>query len=164
MKRGESHVTGQPATEVGRGRQPAKMVGKKKGNQMSKDEGGRNSSFSEKPVRSRPRRLADWINPTGAKNLGISEDLSLRESCMRENCTRSLGGGRRPARQRASSDPTRAEQHVVREGSSPSGARMRSVISESGGNSSLAGKMLYPEGRVSIARWNLKGMRRSTGL
>ena len=73
---------------------------------MSKDEGGRNSSFSEKPVRSRPRRLADWINPTGAKNLGISEDLSLRESCMRENCTCSLGGGRRPARQRASSDPT----------------------------------------------------------
>ena len=58
----------------------------------------------------------------------------------------------------------RAEQHVVREGSSPSDARMRSVISESGGNSSLAGKMLYPEGRVSIARWNLKGMRRSTGL
>jgi Reverse transcriptase (RNA-dependent DNA polymerase) len=34
---------------------------------MSKDEGGRNSSFSEKPVRSRPRRLVDWINPTGAK-------------------------------------------------------------------------------------------------
>ena len=30
MKRGESHVTGQPATEVGRGRQPAKMVGKRK--------------------------------------------------------------------------------------------------------------------------------------
>ena len=34
---------------------------------MSKDEGGGNSSFSEKPVRSRPRRLVDWINPTGAK-------------------------------------------------------------------------------------------------
>ena len=30
MKRGESHVTGQPATELGRGRQPAKMVGKRK--------------------------------------------------------------------------------------------------------------------------------------
>src|SRR5215469_16051879 len=69
MKRGESHVTGQPATEVGRGRQPAKMVGKRKGNQMSKDEGGRNSSLSEKPVRSRPRRLADWISPTGAKKV-----------------------------------------------------------------------------------------------
>ena len=36
---------------------------------MSKDEGGRNSSFSEKPVRSRPRRLVDWINPTGAKKI-----------------------------------------------------------------------------------------------
>src|SRR5262245_16901020 len=40
-----------------------------KGNQMSKDEGGRNSSFSEKPVRSRPRTLADWISPTGAKKV-----------------------------------------------------------------------------------------------
>jgi RNA-directed DNA polymerase len=36
---------------------------------MSKDEGGRNSSLSEKPVRSRPRRLVDWINPTGAKKV-----------------------------------------------------------------------------------------------
>jgi len=36
---------------------------------MSKDERGRNSSFSEKPVRSRPRRLADWINLTGAKKV-----------------------------------------------------------------------------------------------
>src|SRR5262249_11026473 len=40
-----------------------------KGNQMSKDEGGRNSSLREKPVRSRPRRLVDWINPTGAKKV-----------------------------------------------------------------------------------------------
>jgi len=40
-----------------------------KENQMSKDEGGWNSSFSEKPVRSRPRRLADWINPTGAEKV-----------------------------------------------------------------------------------------------
>jgi hypothetical protein len=30
----------------------------------------------------------------------------LRESCMRENRTCSLSGGRRPARKRASSDPT----------------------------------------------------------
>jgi group II intron reverse transcriptase/maturase len=40
-----------------------------KGNQMSKGEGGRNSSLSEKPVRPHPRRLADWINPTGAKKV-----------------------------------------------------------------------------------------------
>jgi hypothetical protein len=32
--------------------------------------------------------------------------LHLRESCMPENGTCSLSGGRRPARQRASSDPT----------------------------------------------------------
>src|SRR6266403_493795 len=38
-------------------------------NQMSKDEGGWNSSFSEKPVRSRLRRLVDWINLTGAKKV-----------------------------------------------------------------------------------------------
>jgi group II intron reverse transcriptase/maturase len=36
---------------------------------MSKDGGGWNSSFSEKPVRSRPRRLVDWINLTGAKKV-----------------------------------------------------------------------------------------------
>ncbi len=36
---------------------------------MSKDEGGWNSSLSEKPVRSRPRRLVDWINLTGAKKV-----------------------------------------------------------------------------------------------
>ena len=36
---------------------------------MSKDEGGRNSSLSEKPVRPRPRRLVDWINLTDAKKV-----------------------------------------------------------------------------------------------
>ena len=36
---------------------------------MSKEEGGWNSSLSEKPVRSRPRRLVDWINLTGAKKV-----------------------------------------------------------------------------------------------
>jgi len=29
---------------------------------MSKDERGRNSSLCEKPVRSRPRKLVDWID------------------------------------------------------------------------------------------------------
>jgi hypothetical protein len=50
-----------------RGRTAGEDSWEEKGDQMSKDEGGRNSSFSEKPVRSRPRRLVDWINPTGAK-------------------------------------------------------------------------------------------------
>ena len=36
----------------------------------------------------------------------ILASLSLRESCTREIRTCSLGGGRRPARKRASSDPT----------------------------------------------------------
>ncbi len=36
---------------------------------MSKEEKSRNSSFSEKPVRSRLRRLVDWINLTGAKKV-----------------------------------------------------------------------------------------------
>jgi len=83
-----------------------------------------------------------------------------------------------------------AGQRVVQEGSSPSDARMRSVISERGGNASRAGErkegMEKPtrhegeswrqprrtcshrtrstsEGRVSTARWDPKGMRRSTG-
>jgi len=56
-----------------------------------------------------------------------------------------------------------AGQRPDQEGSSPSGARMRSAISKSGGNSSLAGALYAPEGRVSTARWNPKGMRRSTG-
>ena len=36
---------------------------------MSKDEEGRTSSLSEKPVRSRLRRLVDWMNLTGAKKV-----------------------------------------------------------------------------------------------
>jgi RNA-directed DNA polymerase len=36
---------------------------------MSKDERGWNSSLQEKPVRSRPRRLVNWINLTGAKKV-----------------------------------------------------------------------------------------------
>jgi group II intron reverse transcriptase/maturase len=36
---------------------------------MSNDEKGRTSSLSEKPVRSRPRRLVDWLILTGAKKV-----------------------------------------------------------------------------------------------
>src|ERR1700732_3287033 len=68
MKRGESHVTGQPATELGRGRQPAKMVRKREKARGVKAR-RRNSSMSEKPVHSRLRRLVDWINPTCAKKV-----------------------------------------------------------------------------------------------
>ena len=54
----------------------------------------------------------DLINLTGAvpAPLGkvwiVSRSLCLRESCMRENRTYSLSGGRWPARKRATSDPT----------------------------------------------------------
>jgi hypothetical protein len=75
-----------------------------------------------------------------------------------------------------------AEQRTDQEGSSPSGAQMRSAVSESGGNASLAGASgrygepytarrrkpetakgdlkpplgKAPEGRVSTVRWNSK--------
>jgi RNA-directed DNA polymerase len=62
-------VTGQPATEVGRGRPAGEDGREEKENQMSKEQKGRNSSFSEKPVRSRLRRLVDWINLTDAKKV-----------------------------------------------------------------------------------------------
>src|SRR6266852_8275876 len=68
MKRGESHVTGQPATELGRGRRPTKMVRKREKARRVKTR-RRNSSMSEKPVHSRLRRLVDWINLTGAKKV-----------------------------------------------------------------------------------------------
>jgi hypothetical protein len=45
---------------------------------------------------------------------------------------------RRYASEESHSGIVRAEQHVVQEGSSPSGARMRGAISKGGGNSSLA--------------------------
>src|SRR6266853_1709895 len=54
---------------IGLGKAAGEDGQEEKGNQMSKDEGGRNSSFSEKPVRSRLRRLVDWINLTGAKKV-----------------------------------------------------------------------------------------------
>src|SRR5712691_675254 len=68
MKRGENHVTGQPATE-GSGKDSRRRWSGREGSQMSKDERGWNSSLKEKPVRSRPRRLVDWINLTGAKKV-----------------------------------------------------------------------------------------------
>jgi hypothetical protein len=50
-------------------------------------------------LRSSLRKEISWRN-------AISVRLSLRESCIREKCTCSLSGGRRLARERASSDPT----------------------------------------------------------
>ena len=71
------------------------------------------SSLIEKPVHHHPRILAARINPPGVTRvhsvLALCSRLfawCLRESCIRENRTCSLSGGRRPARKRASSDPT----------------------------------------------------------
>src|SRR6516165_11268366 len=67
--------------------------------------------------------------------------------------SRPAGEGKsRTARMYASEEShsgiVRAEQHVVQEGQSPSGARMRSAISKSGGNASLAGgRLLYSGGQ-----------------
>jgi RNA-directed DNA polymerase len=54
---------------IGSGKAAGEDGQEEKGDQVSKDEGGRNSSFSEKPVRSRLRRLVDWINLTGAEKV-----------------------------------------------------------------------------------------------
>ena len=52
-------VSGKPAGEDGRG---------EPGDEMSKT-GEVESSFSERPVRHRPRRLVNWINATGARTV-----------------------------------------------------------------------------------------------
>ena len=65
----------------------------------------RTSSLSEKPRSQGPRRLAEWLNPTGAKKvhslpntfISIAPRAHLCESWMRETRTSSLSGGRRPA-------------------------------------------------------------------
>ena len=80
-----------------RGRTAGEDSWEEKGNQMSKDEGGRNSSFSEKPVRSRPRRLVDWINPTGAKKVHslidkVYKRKNLERACERVQAKRGSGG------------------------------------------------------------------------
>jgi hypothetical protein len=55
-----------------------------------------------------------------------------------------------------------ARQRTSREGSSPSGSRVERAISKGGGNASPA-PIKIGEDRVSTARWNPKGMRRSIG-
>ena len=71
------------------------------------------SSLSEKPVHHHPRILAARPNRTDASKVHTDVALflhlanaCLRKSCMREIRTCRLSGGRRPARKRASSDPT----------------------------------------------------------
>ena len=83
---------------LGGGRRPAReRASSDPTNQMSKDEGGWNSSFSEKPVRSRLRRLADWINLTGAKKVHslidkVYERKNLEMAWERVKANRGSGG------------------------------------------------------------------------
>src|SRR5262249_3258427 len=121
MKRGESHVTGQPATEVGRARQPAKMVGKRK-----EARGVRTGEVGTVPSAKNPYTLVrgDWrigstrripqkvhslmdlvalTASTGRLTwlrrflLWHLGSVSLRESRVRETCMHGLSGGRWPA-------------------------------------------------------------------
>jgi hypothetical protein len=66
-----------------RGRTAGEDGQEEKGNQMSKDERGWNSSLSEKPVRSRPRRLVDSINLTAAKKVHSLIDKVYKRKNLR---------------------------------------------------------------------------------
>jgi hypothetical protein len=79
------------------------------------------SSLSEIPVHHHPRILAARPNRTDASRVHTDVALflhpanaCLRKSCMREIRTCRLSGGRRPARKRASSDPTAAKAAKAR--------------------------------------------------
>jgi hypothetical protein len=55
--------------------------------------------MSEKPVHPRPRRLADWINPTGAKKVHslidqVRKGSSLQASIHSPNRSRLVSGSR----------------------------------------------------------------------
>jgi len=82
------------------------------GSQKSKDDEGGSVRLAKNPYiivedtggRTQPSGCKQ--GPLGGCLFLTSQVTCLRESCMRENCTCSLGGGRRLARKRASSDPT----------------------------------------------------------
>src|SRR6202007_411583 len=62
---------------------------------MSKDEGGWNSSFREKPVRSHLRRLVDWINLTGAKKVHSLIDKEYKRKDLERAWEKQRGNGGR---------------------------------------------------------------------
>jgi hypothetical protein len=68
--------------------------------------------------------------PLFAPEVAAKRDIRAVDG-LPQSVSRRFGAGRRLL-------GVRAEQHVVQEGSSPSGAQMRGPISKSGGNSSLA--------------------------
>ena len=70
-------------------------------------------------------------------DLFVSRTKCLRESCMRENRTYSLSGGRWPARKRATSDPTGVACGEETKRRKPTDKAILGRVSESpGGNAS----------------------------
>ena len=67
---------------MGWGRRPAKTVGTRQDGEMSKG-AEVDSSMSEIPQHQRPRRLADWLNPTGRRRGRSSsrEDVFVKAVC-----------------------------------------------------------------------------------
>ncbi len=95
--------------------------------------------------RSRWKMMSEWIHRSCR---GIGDGMQTKG--IRRNTGSPSGdrSGDQPATRKSQAGPTGvaerpavcAEQRVAQEGSSPSGARMRSAISEHGGNASWAGE------------------------
>src|SRR5260370_37359058 len=78
--------------------------GKVAGEGRKEEVGSQKTSSEDTGGRTQPSGCKQ--GPLGGCLFLPSQVTCLRESCMRENRTCSLGGGRRPPRKRASSDPT----------------------------------------------------------
>ena len=83
---------------VGWGRRPAKTVGNERGGEMSKG-AEVESSVSERPEHQRPRRLVDWLNPTGLRKVHslidkVYKRKNLEMAWERVKANRGAGGRR----------------------------------------------------------------------
>ena len=81
---------------VGWGRRPAKTVGTGQDGEMSKG-AEVDSSMSERPEHQRPRRLADWLNPTGERKVHslidkVYKRKNLEMAWERVKANRGAGG------------------------------------------------------------------------
>ena len=105
-------MTERSATRVGRGRWQAKAGRKRRAarrvRMMKVDQfaSRKTRTSSSEDTGGRPQPSGCKQGPLGGCLFLTSQVTCLRESCMRENRTCSLGGGRRLARKRASFDPT----------------------------------------------------------
>ena len=81
---------------MGWGRRPAKTVGTGQDGEMSKG-AEVDSSMSERPEHQRPRRLADWLNPTGERKVHslidkVYKRKNLEMAWERVKANRGAGG------------------------------------------------------------------------